>query len=149
MRHIIYICSAATKPSEQDLVNLLDQARTRNKRHNVTGMLLYEEDTYMQVLEGSHSDVGDIFASIQRDKRVDRMITLVDEAIDERDFPDWHMGFKDLRGAKPDELEGYCDFFDKEICREFANEANTLAIDLLMSFSKDAANLRPSPEEFV
>ncbi len=69
MIHLIYISSATRVMTEIDLLDLLHEARDRNKRQNVTGMLLFKDRSFLQVLEGEASDVDEIYGSITRDER--------------------------------------------------------------------------------
>lgn len=136
MIHLIYISSATKWPSEEELTALLEQARSRNAHQNVTGMLLYDNATYMQVLEGNREDVYEIFASISRDPRNTGIVKLVEEEIEQRDFPDWSMGFKDLKSHSPDELPGFVDIYNGRLDKEIATNNKLSAIKLLMNFAK-------------
>ncbi|HPB31711.1 MAG TPA: BLUF domain-containing protein, partial [Candidatus Sumerlaeota bacterium] len=50
--HLIY-CSAAARPfSHKALTDLLGIARIHNARYGLTGMLLYSDGSFFQVLEG-------------------------------------------------------------------------------------------------
>lgn len=143
MIHLIYVCSASGEPSEQDLLNLLNQARSRNLEQNITGMLLYDSGTYMQILEGSEKDVHDIFNSIRRDPRVSRMVTLVEEKISQRNFPHWSMGFRNLQNSDPEELPGYTDIFNGKLDTEIAANNEAISVNLIMSFVDEAGSLKP------
>lgn len=54
---LIYGSSSTDRFSEADLVPLLQQAREKNQRLNVTGMLLYRDGNFLQVLEGERETV--------------------------------------------------------------------------------------------
>lgn len=138
MIHLIYISSATSWPSENDLKELLEQSRARNQRQNITGMLLYDNATYMQVLEGSVEDVHDIYDSILKDPRNTGNVTLVEENISQRDFPDWSMGFKNLKSCSPEELPGFQDVFNGKLDKELLVKNTSKALGLLMGFAKTA-----------
>jgi len=53
MIQLIYTSTATNWPTEAELINLLEQARSQNLRRQTTGMLLYGNRTYLQVLEGA------------------------------------------------------------------------------------------------
>jgi hypothetical protein len=93
---LIYFSSATRELSDSELEELLEQARSRNAKQNVTGMLIYAEGTFMQVLEGSRSDVHDIYSSILRDPRNKDNIELTEMVISERNFSDWSMFFQKI-----------------------------------------------------
>jgi hypothetical protein len=55
--HLGYVSTEALKFSEEALVALLSEARNANADRDVTGLLLYREGSFYQVLEGSESAV--------------------------------------------------------------------------------------------
>lgn len=112
MIHLIYVSSASREMSEEDLVALLQQCRLNNQKKNVTGMLLYSEGNFFQILEGEEKDVMETYREIVNDRRNTGHIILEKENITERTFPDWAMGFKQLAKEKAPELAGYTRFLD-------------------------------------
>lgn len=66
MLQFIYASAASATFSPEDLRMLLAKARSRNTLYSVTGMLLYHNGSFLQVLEGPPTSVGIIFDSIQR-----------------------------------------------------------------------------------
>ncbi|WP_281560553.1 BLUF domain-containing protein [Thalassomonas sp. RHCl1] len=135
MIHLIYISSATSWPTERDLTELLEQARARNIRQNITGLLLYGNATYMQVLEGEEKDVHEIYSAIKKDPRNNSVVTLLEEEITERDFPDWSMGFKNLTTCAPEELAGFSDIFQQGLDREAVIKSDRVAKKLLLNFA--------------
>lgn len=99
-------------------------------------MLLYSNATYMQVLEGAEEDVHDIYSSILKDARNTGNVTLVEESISQRSFPNWSMGFKDLKSCTPEELPGFQDVFNGNLDKEIAVKNTTKAVAVLMGFAK-------------
>lgn len=91
--HIVYVSTAKAWLSEQNLEDLLIQARDRNKRHGVTGMLIYGAGNFIQALEGDRESVTRIFESIRNDPRHTNVIKIIDFEDGERDFPDWSMAY--------------------------------------------------------
>ena len=110
MINLVYTSTATHQMEEDELLCLLEQARDRNKRQNVTGMLLYGTGSFYQVLEGEKEDVEDIYQSIVKDGRNHSNIVILKNEIDERAFPNWSMGFKDLRKETSQSIDGYSDF---------------------------------------
>lgn len=136
MIHLVYVSSATREMSEEDLLYLLEQSRDRNKRQNVTGMLLYAGGNFFQVLEGDKKDVEEIYAAIVSDERNTGNIELIKENINERTFPDWSMGFKHLTSQNKASIEGYTEFLDRKMePDEFANKSDKI-LGLLFQFKK-------------
>ena len=100
-------------------------------------MLLYNNATYMQVLEGSVEDVHDIYDSILKDTRNTGNITLIEEEISQRDFPNWSMGFKNLKSYSPEELPGFQDIYNGKLDKELIVKNTSKALGLLIGFAKN------------
>ena len=118
MIHLIYVSSATHDLSDLELDFLLQQSRDRNLRQHITGMLLYVNGSFMQVLEGDESDVDEIYAAIVEDDRNAGNIVLTHEPILTRDFPNWSMGFKRLDANCAPLLPGYSHFLSKRYTAE-------------------------------
>lgn len=72
---------------------MLATARRRNPQANVTGALLFNEDWFVQLLEGEYDDVHSTFNRIALDPRHEAVELLVDKVAPARLFPEWSMGF--------------------------------------------------------
>lgn len=99
-------------------------------------MLLYDNATYMQVLEGYEEDVRDIYNSILKDPRNNGHVTIAEEEISQRDFPNWSMGFKNLNSLSSKEFTGFQDVFNGKLDKDLAVKNTTIAISLLMGFAR-------------
>ena len=112
IRQIVYVSSATVPMDEAALLGLLAQARACNAAHGVTGMLLYCDEVFMQVIEGEPHTVGDLYARIGRDPRHARVIEVQDLTVAARSFDDWSMGFRHLAADELGQLPGFADFLD-------------------------------------
>ncbi|SEP63867.1 BLUF domain-containing protein [Microlunatus flavus] len=105
--------SRATSPMTRDaLVELLQSSRAHNSAARLTGLLLYRDGTFVQLLEGQRARVEALYASIQEDPRHHHVTTVSTGDQLERQFPGWSMGFNDL-DAEPVDLPGYSDVLDR------------------------------------
>jgi hypothetical protein len=94
----VYV-SAATKPfAPADLRTLLSKARAFNSSIGIgiSGLLLYHERSFFQILEGEVEQITHLFAHIGKDKRHDNVLLLSREEVKERNFGAWSMGFVDV-----------------------------------------------------
>ena len=133
---LVYVSAATSWPTEQDLIRLLKQARAENEKRNVTGMLIYNNGVYMQLLEGSAKDVHEVYQTIQKDPRHNRIITIFEEPMARRYFPDWSMGFKNLSTCSPEEIPGFKDVFNGKLDIDIASKNKSVAVDLITNFAK-------------
>lgn len=86
--------STQTQPLTPSGLHLLVQrARIRNKRLNVTGALLYDGNRFMQCLEGPAAAVDLVYSSIIQDARHQEVSLLMKNPVHQREFSSWSMGF--------------------------------------------------------
>ena len=67
--HIGYVSTESSTLSEDNLIAILEEARISNERSDITGLLLYREGSFYQVLEGTNSAVTTTFEAIKNDPR--------------------------------------------------------------------------------
>jgi hypothetical protein len=107
--------SVAVRPLEQaELVTLLRQSRSNNLEHHVTGMLLYRDGRFLQLLEGAPDDVRRLYASIALDPRHRDVTTIAERHRLLRQFPSWTMAFRDLL-EEPITEPGYTALVDEAL----------------------------------
>lgn len=100
MIHQLVYSSTATKDFwPDDLFQLIETARRKNALRGVTGMLLFLEGQFLQLLEGPEREVKSVFEIVKRDPRHEAIKLLLSEKVAERQFPDWTMGFERLDEA--------------------------------------------------
>ncbi|MBS1545637.1 MAG: BLUF domain-containing protein [Bacteroidetes bacterium] len=131
MFHLIYTSHAVHPMSESELVDLLKESRSFNSIHNITGMLLYVDGKFMQVLEGDETEVLSLYENIRRDPRHRRVATIVEGHSEDRVFKNWSMGFKSLSSREAKSLSNFHD-----LDSFFTEKGNTSDSGLLMVFLK-------------
>jgi hypothetical protein len=94
--HIFYRSQATFFPTEAQLQDLLDWSRTYNAQHAITGLLLYSQGRFAQVIEGGETEILALYEHIQQDARHQHVVTLSEGPGPQRWFADWHMAFGEL-----------------------------------------------------
>jgi len=113
MYSLIYASSAVQPFTPAELQNLLQVSRRNNELCDVTGMLLYKDGNFMQVLEGERAAVTAVQQKIATDPRHHGIIVLLSRDTPERQFPSWSMAFRDLdRHSGSRTLAGYDEFLN-------------------------------------
>ena len=133
---LVYVSSATTLPSPADLVDLLKQSRETNLKLGITGMLLYKDGSFMQVLEGEENAVRSLYNKIERDPRHRNLIILTQGALLKRQFQDWSMGFCNLNSEVAESLPGYSEFLNTALTDQAFFDNPTRCQKLLMVFKK-------------
>ncbi len=137
MIQVSYISSANKSMSTDELLRLLQECRENNAELGVTGMLLYCNSTFVQVLEGEEKPINDLLAKIRRDPRHSSVHLLSRKQIDRREYADWSMGFKRVSGEELKAVEGLRDFFEKDFNSEYLAQHGNVVQSLMNHFRKD------------
>lgn len=148
MIRLVYLSHAVKPFSTDELMSLLRQCRHGNAVSGITGMLLYFNECFVQVLEGKEEAVNQAFQKIKRDPRHRNVTELERNYITERQFPDWSMGFDELDLTQLSNLniEGLNHFFS-DAPANVNIELNQKLIGSLMSHFKAAYQKRKSHNE--
>ena len=123
MFHLVYLSSALQPLNNDALVELLTKSREKNLRLGVTGMLLYKDGSFVQILEGEESAVRGLFASISADPSHQGIIVLVEDTLAKPLFAAWSMGFRNLSDPEVLALPGFSGFMNSAL------DANTFKDD--------------------
>ncbi len=94
--HLVYVSSALPGLSHEQIQELVNTSCEKNTALNISGLLIYVEGNFLQVLEGEKSKVLSLYENIKQDSRHTNVIRILSEPAEERFFPDWSMAFKNL-----------------------------------------------------
>ena len=136
MYMIIYLSSASKLLSDGELNYLLKSSKIKNKKYNITGLLLYIDGDFLQVIEGEKQDVLNLFELIKRDERNRSIICVFNENVEKRQFPDWLMGFSQLTYHNLQKM----DSFENITKTTLSNINDKVAITFINTFVKSHKN---------
>lgn len=94
MYSIVYVSRASGTMGPGELEALVATSRTNNVASAVTGLLVYCDGHFLQVLEGERDVVENLFERIGADDRHDDVRVVGGRDVDGRAFPSWTMGFE-------------------------------------------------------
>jgi len=134
---LLYLSESTVPFSKRDLRELLTKSRENNSKLGITGMLLFKEGKFMQVLEGHKESVLPLFEKISSDPRHSRITTLFQGTSSQRDFPDWSMGFYDLNSPDSLRIPGFSHFLHTSLTTaEFVDARRAKRLLLLFKEEK-------------
>ena len=90
---LVYSSRASSNLRDSSLTALLRNARAHNQQARLSGLLLYGQGQFLQVLEGTEPALSELYARIEADSRHLEVRLLAYGPIAARSFPDWRMGF--------------------------------------------------------
>ena len=133
---LIYVSTARREASTAELDDILASAVRHNEADGVTGMLLYSEGGFMQVLEGEEATVEETFRRVERDPRHTDVFVLERTPVAERSFGRWSMGFRRIGATEAATNAAYAPFFEKGFDARAIGARPGLALDMLTDFAR-------------
>jgi len=91
IRSLIYVSDASPQLSPDDLEAIHHAAVTLNALDGVTGLLVYNGDRFMQIVEGAADAIEDLLQRLSRDPRHANLSVRSDQTVETKSFPDWSM----------------------------------------------------------
>lgn len=133
---LIYVSTATQEFSQPELLELMNKSVANNAKRGITGMLLFKDMNFMQVLEGPEAEVRAVHQIIMRDPRHKGLITLIQEPQKERQFAEWSMGFRNLNDPQLRGLSAYSEFMNTPLTnQEFVGHPGR-SRHMLLSFKR-------------
>jgi len=120
-----------------ELGALFSQARSANKKKDITGALLLYDDWFVQTLEGDEGAVRALFGHIETDPRHDQVSLLDAREVGERVFGRWSMARVADNGETDIPLIAHVDGIAEASGRKTSPEQQEL-LDAMRKAAKDA-----------
>jgi hypothetical protein len=105
MLRMVYTSKAVAPLDDPQISGLLAVSRTNNDAYGISGLLIYHQEQFFQVLEGPDEAVRRCFKRIAKDNRHDGVKILDEIEVEERAFAKWKMGLIRPQGL-PTDLRG-------------------------------------------
>ncbi|GAK58393.1 activator of photopigment and puc expression [Candidatus Vecturithrix granuli] len=99
---LIYMSDAADYIDWEDLKDILTKSEKNNAKIDVTGMLVFSDNKFLQVLEGPAKNLSSLYAKISQDARHRNCLLISYTPIHQRVFSAWAMKGVNLAFMKPE-----------------------------------------------
>ena len=93
LHHIAYVSRARTNLGSGLLSDILGVSEINNTRDGITGILMYHDLMFFQILEGQQENVIRCSARILDDERHTSVFTMLDHTVESRVFSKWAMAY--------------------------------------------------------
>jgi hypothetical protein len=96
MYQVTYVSTARTGQSWSAIDDILNVARSNNRRDGITGLLVHDGRRFLQILEGEEGVLTAAFQRIAADDRhtIDKVVAARD--IPDREFAGWDMACQEV-----------------------------------------------------
>jgi Sensors of blue-light using FAD len=107
LHRTVYMSTAVGVLRAEELDRIYLRAKAANARAGITGLMLFHEGVFLQVLEGPAAGVASLVEKIRRDRRHANLVVLESGAVDERSFAQSAMHFIAARNLTAGEKEAF------------------------------------------
>ncbi|MGB3345193.1 MAG: BLUF domain-containing protein [Aequorivita sp.] len=97
---LCYISNAVKLWQQDQLHQLYNSCKLRNRINGITGILIYCEGTFIEVLEGKMDRLHHLFSQIRNDERHDQITLMLDSPIEHRLFNTFRTASLNLSSLK-------------------------------------------------
>ncbi|MFP5519951.1 MAG: BLUF domain-containing protein [Bdellovibrionia bacterium] len=136
---LIYLSHASKDLNYSDLENILQVSRKNNEALKLTGILIYKDDQFIQLLEGDRENVLSIMDRIEHDQRNQNVKILYQGESAERFFADWSMAYADGDLASNDNPACRRLF---QMAQQFRPEMREFIFSAMKEFKEGSPSLR-------
>lgn len=109
LHRLVYMSTAVGVLRAEELDRIYFRAKSANAQAGITGLMLFYEGAFLQVLEGPVAGVSSLLERIRRDRRHSNLIVLEAGPAEERLFPEASMRFIAARNLSPGEKLAFSD----------------------------------------
>ncbi|MFD2726853.1 BLUF domain-containing protein [Hyunsoonleella rubra] len=133
LKTICYISDSYGSHSYEDLKMLYEKAKKNNQKNEITGVLIYNNGNFLQVLEGHPERVDATYSRIELDYRHQNIFKVININIEQRIFEDYNFGFTIIDDFKEfSELNQYLEWL-KNAENKVANKVITVVENFIGS----------------
>ncbi|MEQ8242256.1 BLUF domain-containing protein [Fulvivirga sp.] len=102
LSQLVYVSNRKPNCTEAEIEKILASCKKNNPPLNITGILLYSDKKFIQLVEGESKVIMELYDKIKKDGRHANPMMISLNPIKEKSFPSWHMGSKKLPESKVD-----------------------------------------------
>jgi hypothetical protein len=99
---LVYVSMRGSNCNETEIEKILIHSRKSNLHLDISGVLLYTDSKFLQLLEGEAKTVMNLYKSINLDVRHGQVKLVSVTPIKERSFSSWQMGARKITGSEID-----------------------------------------------
>jgi len=89
MYQLIYISSATKSLAREEFLELVAHSKSKNTAMGITGILMFKDGNFMQVLEGKQELIAKLYSTIKVDSRHTLVSIIQEGLINLREYPGW------------------------------------------------------------
>ena len=126
---IIYASRTCRSLDQGEIIDILRKSQAKNQKNKISGLLLYCNGQFLQLIEGPEKAVNELFDTISNDSRHNGIEIIHKTNVESMVMPTWAMGyfspelnladFQDAFLLKEASTRSICEFLPENIGKYF------------------------------
>jgi len=96
LSQLVYVSNRKSNCTQDEIDKILASCKKNNPTMDITGVLLYSDTKFIQLVEGEAKVIMGLYDKIKKDARHSNPKMISYGAIREKAFPSWHMGTRSM-----------------------------------------------------
>lgn len=96
LSQLVYVSNRKPNCTAEEIDKILASCKKNNPPLNITGVLLFSETKFIQLVEGDAKVIMALYDKIKKDNRHSLPVMISYNPIPEKSFPSWHMGSRNI-----------------------------------------------------
>ena len=109
---LVYVSAEVGYEETKSILSQREKLQKRNNKIEITGVLLYENGSFLQILEGNEKKVNATYKRILNDTRHKNIVKLATLYTKERQFSDYSIGYLSIVTKDLQEINGFENYFE-------------------------------------
>ncbi len=106
LHRVVYLSAATGEADTVDLRSIAHQCQRNNSHTGVTGLLMFIDGSFLQVIEGESGVITELLETLRSDHRHKDITIIEEKPVEARLFPQWCM---EVRKAEFDNTIANCE----------------------------------------
>jgi hypothetical protein len=102
LSQLVYVSNRKSNCTDAEIQKILESCKKNNPSLEITGVLLYSDTKFIQLVEGNSKVITGLYDKIKGDNRHSNTMMISYGPIKDRAFPSWHMGARKIEGSSID-----------------------------------------------
>lgn len=102
LSQLVYVSNRKPVCTQEEIDKILASCKKNNPGLDITGVLLYSDTKFIQLVEGESKVIMNLYDKIKKDPRHSNPMMISYGPIKEKTFPAWHMGTKNFSNNQMD-----------------------------------------------
>ncbi len=92
LSQLVYVSNRKPMCTQEEIDKIVASCKKNNPALGITGVLLYSDSKFIQLVEGESNVITELYDKIKKDPRHSNTMMVSYGPIKEKSFPSWHMG---------------------------------------------------------